>query len=437
MQDTWNLCWKRESRPPRSSRSRLRELTSPPSLFPSAVGAVATGIAKHDLLQTYSDERQVVAQQLIDFDKKFSKLFSGKPSAADDLDDGVDLKEFKDVFVAGNRFGAGMSINYADSTVVGKDGSKGGIQSKQHLAAKLPVGERFYSAQVVNQASATADQLTTRIPFTGAFHLLIFPGDVTKSAAMDRLAKLADYLDGPDSVVSKYTPAHLPRWSVVDPITIRASLPHGPLLHADLLVDPLPPPRQTAHLERPSSCTTSLNLRSSTRTTTSASLPTSRPVRPSLSLAFPSSPKQELSMPLSHRSLRRRQGVRDVRHLEGGGRHRRRPTRPMCVPSPRSLSLSLLGLILAVLARSQTPVSSSASRTRTSSTSTLRASSSRPKTAASRRARSRRSRRPTGARSRTRRSTSASYSFSRIHLELVIDDEALMLDARAQDPRRQ
>ncbi|GAA5847228.1 hypothetical protein JCM9279_006147 [Rhodotorula babjevae] len=197
MQDTWNLCWK--------------------------LGAVATGIAKHELLQTYSDERQVVAQQLIDFDKKFSKLFSGKPSAADDLDDGVDLKEFKDVFVAGNRFGAGMSINYADSPVVGKDGSQGGIQSKQHLAAKLPVGERFYSAQVVNQASATADQLTTRIPFTGAFHLLVFPGDVTKPAAMDRLAKLAEYLDGPDSVVSRYTPANMPRWSVVDPITIHCA----------------------------------------------------------------------------------------------------------------------------------------------------------------------------------------------------------------------
>merc|ERR1712093_764801 len=72
MQDTWNLCWK--------------------------LGAVATGVAKPELLQTYSDERQVVAQQLINFDKKFSRLFSGTPSAADDLDDGVDLKEFKDVF---------------------------------------------------------------------------------------------------------------------------------------------------------------------------------------------------------------------------------------------------------------------------------------------------------------------------------------------------
>jgi phenol 2-monooxygenase len=124
---------------------------------------------------------------------------------------------------AGKAFTLGVSINYTDSIIVGKDGSRGAVASKQHLASKLPVGERFYSAQVVNQASATADQLTTRIPFTGAFRLLVFPGDVTKPEAKERLQKLADYLDSPESVVSKYTPSDLPRWAVIDPVTIRAS----------------------------------------------------------------------------------------------------------------------------------------------------------------------------------------------------------------------
>lgn len=70
-------------------------------LAPPPVGAVATGLAKPELLQTYSDERQVVAKTLIDFDTKFSKLFSGKPASAQDVDEGVDLKEFKDVFATG------------------------------------------------------------------------------------------------------------------------------------------------------------------------------------------------------------------------------------------------------------------------------------------------------------------------------------------------
>ncbi|BGP19240.1 hypothetical protein JCM10213v2_007327 [Rhodosporidiobolus nylandii] len=198
MQDTWNLGWK--------------------------LGAVATGLAKPELLESYSAERQVVAKTLIDFDTKFSKLFSGKPAAADDLDEGVDLKEFKDVFATGNIFAAGMSIDYADSIAVGKGGEGGSaVKSKQHLASKLPVGQRFFSAQVVNQASATADQLTTRILFNGAFKVLVFAGDVAEPKAKDRLQKLAEYLDAPESVVSKYTPGSLPRTSVIDIVTIHCA----------------------------------------------------------------------------------------------------------------------------------------------------------------------------------------------------------------------
>lgn len=150
--------------------------------------------------------------------QKFSKLFSGKPAAHDDVDAGVDLKEFKDVFATGNIFAAGMSIDYADSIVSGK------TPSKQELATKLPVGQRFFGAQVVNQASATPDMLTTRIPFTGAFHLLVFAGDVAKEMAKARLQQLADYLDGAESVVSKYTPSSLSRSAVIDVVTIRSFL---------------------------------------------------------------------------------------------------------------------------------------------------------------------------------------------------------------------
>lgn len=111
-----------------------------------------------------------------------------------------------------------MSIRYGDSLVVDS------ALSQQHLAPKLPVGERFFSAQVVNQASATADQLTTRIPFTGAWRILVFAGDVAQPAVMERLRRLNAYLDGPESVVSKYTPPDRKRWDVVDVITVRACL---------------------------------------------------------------------------------------------------------------------------------------------------------------------------------------------------------------------
>lgn len=152
----------------------------------------------------------------------------------------MSLKEFKDVFsvvkqphstsrenktklstLVGNIFAAGMSIDYAESIIIGKNASK------PHLATNLSVGKRFFSAQVVNVASATPDQLTTQTLTKGAFRLLVFSGNVAESTAIARLQRLARYLNGSESIVSKYTSASSARDSVVDVITIRTSFLHG------------------------------------------------------------------------------------------------------------------------------------------------------------------------------------------------------------------
>lgn len=53
MQDCYNLGWK--------------------------LALVIKGIAKPSILSTYQSERRRVAQDLIDFDHRLSRLFSGKP----------------------------------------------------------------------------------------------------------------------------------------------------------------------------------------------------------------------------------------------------------------------------------------------------------------------------------------------------------------------
>ena len=53
MHDAWNLGWK--------------------------LGAVLRGRARPELLHTYSAERQKIAQQLIDFDREFARMFSAHP----------------------------------------------------------------------------------------------------------------------------------------------------------------------------------------------------------------------------------------------------------------------------------------------------------------------------------------------------------------------
>jgi hypothetical protein len=113
-----------------------------------------------------------------------------------------------------------MIINYDESPLVVKSSSSG---AKQHLAPNLPIGKRFISAQVVNVASATADQLSTRIPTNGSFRMLVFPGNVADPRLMARLKRFAGWLDSAESPVSRYTPRNRSRDSVIDVVTIRES----------------------------------------------------------------------------------------------------------------------------------------------------------------------------------------------------------------------
>lgn len=82
MQDTYNLGWK--------------------------LGAVINGTADRAILKTYQSERRRIAQDLIDFDHRFSRLFSGRP-AKDVMDEeGISMAEFKEAFVKGNMFASGI-----------------------------------------------------------------------------------------------------------------------------------------------------------------------------------------------------------------------------------------------------------------------------------------------------------------------------------------
>ena len=76
------------------------------------VASVVKGISDRSLLKTYQSERRKVAQDLIDFDHKFSRLFSGRP-AKDVMDsEGISMEGFKEAFVKGNMFASGIGTSY-------------------------------------------------------------------------------------------------------------------------------------------------------------------------------------------------------------------------------------------------------------------------------------------------------------------------------------
>jgi hypothetical protein len=69
---------------------------------------VINGVSDPSILKTYESERKTIAQQLIAFDQRFSRLFSGRP-AKDVMDEeGVSMEEFKAAFEKGNEFASGV-----------------------------------------------------------------------------------------------------------------------------------------------------------------------------------------------------------------------------------------------------------------------------------------------------------------------------------------
>jgi phenol 2-monooxygenase len=197
MMDTYNLGWK--------------------------LGLVLTGRAKRNLLKTYESERQPFAQALIDFDHRFSRLFSGKPAkdVADEM--GVSMDVFKDAFVKGNKFASGTAINYDESVIVAKEGKASTVKSKKELAKYIEVGTRFPSEQVVRHSEGLPLPLGDLLVTNGAFRILCFAGNAADPKQMARLDRLAAYLDSPESVISRYTPASRKRDFAIDVITIHSN----------------------------------------------------------------------------------------------------------------------------------------------------------------------------------------------------------------------
>lgn len=138
MQDTYNLGWK--------------------------LAHVVKGYSNGSILKTYQSERRRTAQDLIAFDHRFSRLFSGRP-AKDVMDEeGVSMEEFQRAFEKGNEFASGIAVNYGASVIIAKEGDPkeqgdgtdvaGNLKqhrstSKLHLAASIDIGKRMPSFKVL------------------------------------------------------------------------------------------------------------------------------------------------------------------------------------------------------------------------------------------------------------------------------------------------
>ena len=155
------------------------------------LGHVLEGRAPESLLATYSAERQVVAKNLIDFDKQWSTLMATKP---EDLDDPSELEEF---YVRTAEFPAGFMTEYAPSLITAE-------AKHQGLARGFPIGKRFRSAIVRRVCDGNPIHLGHHARADGRWRIYVFADAAGPGAggatAGGATANLAHWLSSaPDS----------------------------------------------------------------------------------------------------------------------------------------------------------------------------------------------------------------------------------------------
>jgi phenol 2-monooxygenase (NADPH) len=135
MQDGFNLAWK--------------------------LGHVLEGRSPESLLSTYSAERQVIAKNLIDFDKEWSTLMAKKP---EEFEDPTELENF---YVSTAEFPAGFMTHYAPSPLIAEPTHK-------DLAKGFTIGKRFKSAPVVRVCDTNPLQLGHQAKADGRWRIYVF-----------------------------------------------------------------------------------------------------------------------------------------------------------------------------------------------------------------------------------------------------------------------
>ncbi|MFW0118896.1 FAD-binding monooxygenase [Rothia sp. P5766] len=182
MQDGFNIAWK--------------------------LGHVLSGRAPQALLETYSEERQEVAQDLINFDKEWSTLMATKP---EDLPSPEYLEEF---YVKTAEFPAGFMTCYKPSLLTGGT-------EHQHLAEGFPVGKRFRSARVNRRENSYPRHLGHEATADGRYRLYVF-ADAAHPAAEDSAVRtLSDFLvSDPQSPFVKFRAQGQDFDALIEPLVI-------------------------------------------------------------------------------------------------------------------------------------------------------------------------------------------------------------------------
>ncbi|KAL5339590.1 FAD binding domain-containing protein [Aspergillus crustosus] len=164
--------------------------------------------AKQDpVLDTYHLERHTIAQQLIDFDRAFSSMFSGKIGSEGGK--ALTHEQFLDVFSTGNGFTSGCGIEYPENITVEKPTTKNPITGTDYLHGILQPGRRLLNVRVKRFADGNKRDLQDDLLSTGRFRILVLTStdllnSISTSTSAQTLTSLSTlYAQFPPSILEQ------------------------------------------------------------------------------------------------------------------------------------------------------------------------------------------------------------------------------------------
>ncbi|KAL8850998.1 MAG: hypothetical protein Q9221_004081 [Calogaya cf. arnoldii] len=198
MQDTYNLGWK--------------------------VCSVIRGYAHRNILSTYTSERRTIAQELIAFDHRFSRLFCGRPARPDSDEIGISVEEFKTEFEKSLLFASGLSVDYVASALTAKPtDTDTGEASQSNLAKKIQLGQRFPSAQVLSQADACPWQFSHFLRSDGRWRIILLAGNIVSTPQLTRVRNFCTAVSAPKGLLRTYTRSSQETDFLIEILTIHSS----------------------------------------------------------------------------------------------------------------------------------------------------------------------------------------------------------------------
>ncbi|KAM0493242.1 hypothetical protein ACHAP8_009428 [Fusarium lateritium] len=170
------------------------------------------------ILETFSPERMDVARQLIEFDTKFSHMFSGRIGSADAETSGLTHEEFLRVFSEGSGFTSGCGLQYKSGKLVQtlNEESQKGLFRGDPLSGALTPGRRLLDVEVKRYADATHRHLQDEMPPTGRYYLLVF----ASNDLLDKSGASQSALQSTIEIINKF-PQGIINLVVIHPLTTR------------------------------------------------------------------------------------------------------------------------------------------------------------------------------------------------------------------------